>query len=226
MPEFSVWAMFAEASWVVQGVLLLLLLASVASWVVIFGKSALLREQQRQALAFEDKFWRGIDMMQFYDAVRQRRRRSVLEEIFCCGCREYVQLARNRQLSVDAIAHTVVRSMRVALAREAEHLEVHLPLLATIGSTSPYVGLFGTVWGIINAFHSLDPAGGAAMLVLIAPGISEALVATAVGLFAAIPAVIAYNRYTDRVDKLLTRYGNFIDEFTTLLQRQALTETE
>ena len=148
----------------------------------------------------------------------------MLEEIFCCGCREYVQLARNRQLSADAIAHTVVRSMRVALAREAEHLEVHLPLLATIGSTSPYVGLFGTVWGIINAFHSLDPAGGAAMLVLIAPGISEALVATAVGLFAAIPAVIAYNRYTDRVDKLLTRYGNFIDEFTTMAQRQALSQ--
>ncbi len=222
MPEFSVWEMLTQASLVVQAVMLVLLLASFVSWVIIFNKSRVLRQQHRDAVEFEDMFWQGIELMKFYDQMRQRRSRPPLGDVFCAGFREYAQLARSKRLSPDTVSHTAVRGMRVALAREAERLEVHLPTLATIGSTSPYIGLFGTVWGIINAFHSLDPTQGASMLTMIAPGISEALVATALGLFAAIPAVIAYNRFTDRVDKLLTRYGNFIEEFTALLQREAL----
>lgn len=222
MVEFSILEMLGQASVAVQGVMLILVVASFVSWVIIFNKSQILRRQHAEAVKFEDKFWQGIELVQFYDQMRQRQSRPPLGDVFCAGFREYVQLARNKQLSPDTISHTAVRSMRVVLTREAEHLEMHLPVLATIGSTSPYIGLFGTVWGIINAFHALDPTRGASMLTMIAPGISEALVATALGLFAAIPAVIAYNRFTDRVDKLLTRYSNFIEEFTTLLQREAL----
>lgn len=222
MTEFSILEMLGQASVPVQGVMLILVFASFASWIIIFNKSQILRRHHMEATTFEDKFWKGIELVQFYEQMRQRPTRPALGDVFCAGFREYVQLARNRQLSPDTISHTAVRSMRVVLAREAEHLEVHLPILATIGSTSPYIGLFGTVWGIINAFHSLDPTRGASMLTMIAPGISEALVATALGLFAAIPAIVAYNRFTDRVDKLLTRYSNFVEEFTTLLQREAL----
>lgn len=226
MVEFSILEMLGQASLLVQGVMLILVLASFVSWVIIFNKSQILRRQHQEAIKFEDKFWQGIELVQFYDQMRQRQSRPPLGDVFCAGFREYVQLVRNKQLSPDTISHTAERSMRVVLTREAEHLEVHLPVLATIGSTSPYIGLFGTVWGIINAFHSLDPTRGASMLTMIAPGISEALVATALGLFAAIPAVIAYNRFTDRVDKLLTQYSNFIEEFTTLLQREALANQE
>ena len=226
MVEFSFWGMLTQASVVVQGVMLILALASFASWIIIFNKSQILRRQYQEAVQFEEKFWQGIELVQFYDQMRQRRSRPPLGDMFCAGFREYVQLARNQQLSPETISHTAERSMKVVLAREADHLEVHLPVLATIGSTSPYIGLFGTVWGIINAFHSLDPTRGASMLTMIAPGISEALVATALGLFAAIPAVIAYNRFTDQVDKLLTRYSNFVEEFTTLLQREALTNRD
>ena len=226
MVEFSFWGMLTQASVVVQGVMLILALASFASWIIIFNKSQILRRQHQEAVQFEEKFWQGIELVQFYDQMRQRRSRPTLGDVFCAGFREYVQLARNQQLSPETISHTAERSMKVVLTREADHLEVHLPVLATIGSTSPYIGLFGTVWGIINAFHSLDPTRGASMLTMIAPGISEALVATALGLFAAIPAVIAYNRFTDQVDKLLTRYSNFIEEFTTLLQREALTNQD
>ena len=226
MPEFSFWSMLSQASVVVQGVMLILTLASFASWVIIFNKAKILRQQHQEAVRFEDKFWQGIELVKFYDQMRQRKLRPVLGDVFCAGFREYLQLARSRQLSSETISHTAERSMKVVLTREAERLEIHLPVLATIGSTSPYVGLFGTVWGIINAFHSLDPTRGASMLTMIAPGISEALVATALGLFAAIPAVVAYNRFTDRVDKLVMRYSNFIEEFTTLLQREALAHQE
>ena len=222
MAEFSFWGMLAQASFLVQGVILILAMASFVSWAIIFSKERVLRQHHQAAVEFEEKFWEGIELLQFYDQMRQRQSRPPLGDVFCAGFREYVQLARNKKLSPDTISHTAERSMKVVLTREAEHLEMYLPVLATIGSTSPYIGLFGTVWGIINAFHSLDPTGGASMLVMIAPGISEALVATALGLFAAIPAVIAYNRFTERVDKLLTRYSNFIEEFTTLLQREAL----
>ena len=230
MPEFSPIAMFAQASWVVQGVLLLLILLSVMSWVVIFNKSSMLRAQDRELRAFEQEFWSGAqELYSFHNKVMQIKRRTAIQEIFHEGCLEYYQLvskqgASNQPTSAEAIGYTVVRRMNVTLAREAEALELHLPMLATIGSTSPYIGLFGTVWGIINAFHSLDPSQGAAMLVQIAPGISEALVATAIGLFAAIPAMIAYNRYTERVDKLLAAYRNFVEELTGILQRDALTK--
>ena len=222
MHEFTLWGMLTQASTVVQAVMLVLLLASIVSWAIILNKSRVLNVHQKDARKFEDRFWQGVDLSQLYGQLRQRKSHSALEEVFCLGFREYVQLTRNRQVSLDSINHTAVRSMRVALSRNVEHLETHLPTLATIGSTSPYIGLFGTVWGIINAFHSLDPTQGASMLISIAPGISEALVATALGLFAAIPAVIAYNRFTDRVDKLQVQYSNFIEEFTALLQRESL----
>ena len=226
MTDFSLWGMLTQASLVVMLVMLGLLLVSVVSWAIIFNKSSLLRRERAQAMKFEDEFWSGVELVQYYNRVRQYKKHSALQEIFCKGAREYVQLARNRQVSSDTISHTAERTMKVALAREADHLEMHLPFLATVGSTSPYVGLFGTVWGIINAFHSLDPGQGSAMLTLIAPGISEALVATAMGLFTAIPAVIAYNRFSEQADKLLALYSNFIEEFTTLLQREAMQHEE
>lgn len=229
MTEFSPLAMFAQASWIVQLVLFTLVLMSVVSWVVIHSKSSMLRTQNRDLHKFERTFWEeGQELHALYNKVAMNRRRTAIEAIFYEGFLEYHQLVRKQQAggqpttSAEAIGYTVVRRMNVTLAREAEALELHLPMLATIGSTSPYIGLFGTVWGIIHAFHSLDPTQGATMLAQIAPGISEALVATAIGLFAAIPAMIAYNRFTDRADKLLTAYRNFIEELTGLLQRDAL----
>ncbi len=226
MHEFTPWNMFVDASVLVQGVILILLLASIVSWVIILTKARILKAHRKEARKFEDRFWKGVDLSQLYGQLRQRKQQTALESVFCLGFREYVQLARNRQVTMESINHTAVRSMKVALARNAEYLETHLPTLATIGATSPYVGLLGTVWGIINAFHSLDPTQGASMLISIAPGISEALGATALGLFAAIPAVIAYNRFADQVDKLLTQYSNFIEEFTALLQRESLQNNE
>lgn len=229
MVEFSPLAMFAQASWIVQLVLLALILMSVVSWVVIYNKSSMLRTQNRDLHTFEHTFWDGgQELHAFFNKVATKRRRSAIEEIFHEGFLEYHNLVRKQQAgghatAAEDIGYTAVRRMNVTLAREAEALELHLPMLATIGSTAPYIGLFGTVWGIIHAFHSLDPTQGATMLAQIAPGISEALVATAIGLFAAIPAMIAYNRFTDRTDKLLTAYRNFIEEFTGLLQRDALT---
>lgn len=218
MTKLSYLDLLLNASLVVQLVLLLLLLASVASWAVIFDRGRVLRQARLGAEAFERRFWSGGDLGQLYRDLGKQEKG--MPGIFRAGFKEY---ARLRKLA-DGSDHMAIligaeRAMRVAMSRELDRLETSLPFLATVGSISPYVGLFGTVWGIINAFHSLGEVEQAT-LALVAPGISEALVATAIGLFAAIPAVIAYNRYANQVQRLNNRYEEFMEEFSTLLQRQ------
>lgn len=216
--EISITGLIAEASLVVQFVMLLLLLASIASWAVIFQKRGLLRKTRREANKFEDEFWSGGTLAEIYKKVTERSEQSHgLEGLFRAG---YEELRRQREHGRgpdDQIA-AVQRAMRVQLRREVDRLEAGLPLLATIGSTSPYVGLFGTVWGIMTSFIAL---GGekTATLATVAPGIAEALVATAMGLFAAIPAVIGYNAFTSSVDRLESHFVTFMEEFTGILER-------
>lgn len=218
----SILVLVRDASVVVQLVLLLLLLASLVSWTMIFRKRAQLRAAQVAAEAFEARFWAGANLAQMYQELNQRGRTAMgMESIFLGGFREYSRLNQQPGVESGMLVEGVHRAMRVALSRELDALELNLPFLATVGSTSPYVGLFGTVWGIMNSFRSL---GGMqqATIAHVAPGIAEALVATAMGLLAAIPAVIAYNRYSSAVERLATRYENFMEEFASILQRQAL----
>jgi len=217
--DLSIVSLVLHASLVVQLVMLLLLLASVLSWAIIFIKWRVLRDASRAADDFEDRFWSGADLARLYERIRAEGDPRGMEHIFAAGFRTWLRMLKQGGASPLEITEAVQRSMKVALSREVDALETHLSFLATVGSTSPYVGLFGTVWGIMNSFRSLG-AVKQATLSAVAPGIAEALVATAMGLFAAIPAVIAYNRYAERVDRLVNRYDNFLEEFLTLLQRQ------
>ncbi|KAA6185974.1 protein TolQ [Thiohalocapsa marina] len=218
--EMSLFDLVSQASFVVQLVLLVLVLASVVSWAAIFDRSRVLRRARRAADAFEAEFWSGGDLSALYRELGQQEKAlGGLAAIFRNGFKEYVRLRKIEPDDTMAVIQGAERSMRVALSREMDRLESNLPFLATVGSTSPYVGLFGTVWGIMHAFHALGNVQQAT-LALVAPGISEALVATAVGLFAAIPAVVAYNRYSSQVERLNNRYEEFMEEFSTLLQRQ------
>ncbi len=222
--ELSYLDLLLHASLVVQVVLLVLILASVLSWAVIFDRGRVLRQARRGADAFERRFWSGGDLSVLYrDLGQEARGGQGLSGIFRAGFKEYVRLRKIAEGDHMAVLLGAERSMRVALSRELDRLETSLPFLATVGSVSPYVGLFGTVWGIIHAFHALGNIEQAT-LALVAPGISEALVATAIGLFAAIPAVIAYNRYANQVERLNNRYEEFMEEFSTLLQRQGRVE--
>ncbi len=216
----SLFDLIANAGFLVQAVMFLLLAASVASWTLIFWKSRQLRRAESRAAGFEQRFWSGIDLAELYRQLVKQGEAEGLESVFLAGYREFIRLFK--QAAPPAlIAENAERAMGVAIGRELEALDSQLPLLATVGSTSPYVGLFGTVWGIMNAFRALGHVQQAT-LALVAPGIAEALIATAMGLFAAIPAVIAYNRYTTRIDRLGRRYERFADEFVCLLQRKAL----
>ena len=218
--ELSLLDLVLNASIVVQLVLVSLVLASVTSWTMIFDRSRVLKRARRAADDFEQRFWSGGDLSALYrDLDQDKRGINGLAAIFRSGFKEYVRLRKGDSWDPMAVLQGTERSMRVALSREMDRLEVNLPFLATVGSTSPYVGLFGTVWGIMHAFHALGNVKQAT-LALVAPGISEALVATAIGLFAAIPAVIAYNRYSNQVERLNNRYEEFMEEFSTLLQRQ------
>ena len=219
--DLSIYELFVHASLVVQFVMGILLIASLVSWTMIVSKWKIIKQARADADEFEDRFWSGSDLVKLYENLRNKQDLSGMEHIFTAGFKEYVRLHKQQTLSGGSIADTAFRSMRVALSREVEGLENYLSFLATVGSTSPYIGLFGTVWGIMNAFISLSGVQQAT-LSLVAPGIAEALIATAMGLFAAIPAVIAYNRYSDDVDRIMTRYDNFMEEFTALLQRQAV----
>ena len=222
----SILELIANASPLVQAVMAILLLASLASWVLIFQRWFGLNRVQSEIDDFEDEFWSGIDLAELNAELAEREDELTgIETVFAAGFSEYQRLSDAGTTDPDAVMQFVQRAMRVALTHEEERLGRHLPFLATVGSTSVYVGLFGTVWGIMNAFRNVATMTQAT-LAAVAPGISEALIATAMGLFAAIPAVIAYNRFTDRVDKLLTQYSNFIEEFTTLLQREALANQE
>ncbi len=219
--ELQIWELIHGASLLVQGVMALLLAASVASWVIIFRKRQMLSRAESRAKKFEEKFWSGADLNQLYDAVAGGREpREGLEVVFEAGFREFKRQREERRLDPDAITNGAQRAMRVTLTREMDRLEHRLSFLATVGSVSPYVGLFGTVWGIMNSFRGL--AGSQqATIAMVAPGISEALIATAMGLFAAIPAVVAYNRFSNQVERLEIRYDNFKEEFTAILNRQA-----
>lgn len=221
--DLSIWSLFANASPVVKAVMLLLIGASIISWTHIFKKSLLLRAARSDANEFEGRFWSGIDLVDLFKQVNKHREEERgLASIFEAGFGEFARLRKQGGIGPMDMVEGAQRAMRVAVSREMDRLEAHLSFLATVGSTSPYIGLFGTVWGIMNSFRAL---GGAqqATLSMVAPGIAEALVATAIGLFAAIPAVIAYNRFANEVDRLANRYDTFKEEFTTLLQRQAHT---
>lgn len=211
-----------NASPLVQLVMAILILASVISWSMIFDRAKELKKARKAADEFEKRFWSGGDLNELFRSVEQNvDNLSGMDSIFHAGFREFARL-RQQSSDIDpmAVVEGARRSMHVALSREMDSLEVHLSFLATVGSTSPYVGLFGTVWGIMNSFRALGNVKQAT-LSLVAPGIAEALIATAMGLFAAIPAVVAYNRYANDVERLNNRYQDFLDEFTTLLQRQA-----
>ena len=216
----SIYELIANASLLVQGVMALLVLASVVSWMMILQRWSLLRRAKQEIDSFEDHFWSGIDLRGLYQDLSQEEQLNGIEEIFVAGFREYTRLSEQPGVDAEAIMQGTQRAMRVMLMREEARLETHLPFLATVGSTSPYIGLFGTVWGIMNSFRSLANMTQAT-LASVAPGISEALIATAMGLFAAIPAVIGYNRFSANVDVLMKRYEGFCDEVTAILHRAA-----
>jgi biopolymer transport protein TolQ len=219
--DLSFLQLVLNASPLVQLVMATLVLASILSWTMIFDRSRVLKRAQRRADDFEDRFWSGGDLAELYRRVeRDKDDATGLAAIFHAGFREFARLRESPGIDAAAIVEGARRAMRVALSREMDYLETHLNFLATVGSTSPYVGLFGTVWGIMNAFHALGNVKQAT-LNLVAPGIAEALIATAMGLFAAIPAVVAYNRYSNDVVRLENRYDDFVEEFSNILQRQA-----
>ena len=243
----ALFTLIKNASWVVQAVMAMLLLASLISWYFIFGKFFAFRAASAAADRFERRFWSGGNLSQMYAELARDDATNacitnpldamvwVLQQtsgvptnkivgmagVFVEGFREYKRLFQAGKAKPAEILEGVQRAMRVALTREIDDLETHLPFLATVGSTSPYVGLFGTVWGIMNSFRALG-ALQQATIAHVAPGIAEALIATAMGLLAAIPAVIAYNRYSSKVERLVTRYEIFMEEFASIVQRQAL----
>jgi len=221
LPDQSLIALVLNASIIVQLVMLILLAASVVSWTMIFTKRATINRAQRSADKFEDDFWSGRDLVSIYNRVNEAHHDPTgMERIFHAGFKEFARLRNQDNVQPAAILDGTQRAMRVALRREVDELELHLPFLATVGSTSPYIGLFGTVWGIMNSFRALGNVTQAT-IAMVAPGIAEALIATAMGLFAAIPAVIAYNRYVTDVERLHNRYDTFVEEFSSILERQA-----
>ncbi|NUS39513.1 MAG: protein TolQ [Lysobacter sp.] len=210
-----------HASLPVQLVMLLLLFASIASWVIILRKKRVLDRATREADTFEERFWSGADMAKLYSGATERKRDvGGMEAIFEGGFREFNRVRQRRGVDPRAQLEGAQRAMRATASRELDGLEHNLEFLANVGSISPYVGLFGTVWGIMVSFQGLADVKEAT-IATVAPGISEALVATAMGLFAAIPAVWAYNRFATRVERLATRYDAFSEEFASILQRQA-----
>ena len=218
--DLSIINLIMDASLLVKLVMLVLVLASLWSWTIIFSKRFAMRKARRAADSFEDRFWSAKDLSTLYSRITGRGHEpSGMERIFEAGFREFARLRKREGIDPRAVLEGAQRSMRVALNREIEELEHSLSFLATVGSVSPYIGLFGTVWGIMNSFQALGNMHQAT-LGMVAPGISEALVATAMGLFAAIPAVIAYNRYSSDLDRLFSRYDIFLEEFSSILQRQ------
>jgi biopolymer transport protein TolQ len=218
--QLSILKLIAQASVPVQFVIGILLLASLTSWAIIFGKSRVIGRARREADRFESRFWSGDDLAQLYRAIESAGGATGMAGIFEFGFREFARMRQQGAATADLLLEGSRRAMRVAQLKEIDRLEHNLATLATVGSTSPYVGLFGTVWGIMSAFSSLGNVQQAT-LAMVAPGISEALVATAVGLFAAIPAVVAYNRFIDQVTRLEMRFDAFTEEFSTILQRHA-----
>lgn len=226
--DLSIIALISEASLLVQLVMALLVLVSIMSWTYIFHKMFIIRRARQQTEEFERTFWSGANINLLYDDALTNRRRNVsetgaLERIFEAGMSEYLKIKASfvgREMDGAAMLDGSRRAMRAAYQREMDALESHLAFLASVGSVSPYVGLFGTVWGIMNSFRGLANVEQAT-LAAVAPGIAEALIATAIGLFAAIPAVVAYNRYSHDIDRLSIRFESFVEEFSNILHRQA-----
>jgi len=217
--QLSILDLILNASLVVQIVMAILVLASFASWIMIFQRGFSLASIKRESLNFEDEFWSGTDLRNIYQEIESREEEPIgMEHIFSAGFKEFSRLQKQDSADPDRIMQNVQRAMRVSMSREEERLETHLAFLATVGSTSPYIGLFGTVWGIMNSFRGLATVQQASLSV-VAPGISEALIATAMGLFAAIPAVIAYNRFSAQVEIIVNRLEAFTDEFSGILYR-------
>jgi len=190
---------------------------------MIFQRQQALSLAKQQLNNFEDKFWSGADLSKLYSEVSSKNQIQGVESLFVAGFKEFARLRKSHIDNPQTIVDGTHRAMRVALSREVDSLEIHLPFMATVGSISPYIGLFGTVWGIMNSFIGLGSVQQAT-LSMVAPGIAEALIATAMGLFAAIPAVIAFNRFSHKVEKLENSYGNFMEEFASILQRQTAIE--
>lgn len=219
--DMSIWGLFVDASFIVQSIMVLLLVISIISWAVIFQRAKLIKAAKININRFEEKFWSGIDLSKLFSELNMRRNGSEgLERVFQSGYKEFARLRQQPATSPEAVMDGAQRSMRVSQSREIEALETNLSFLATVGSTSPYIGLFGTVWGIMNSFISLGSVKQAT-LAMVAPGIAEALIATAMGLFAAIPAVIAYNRFANNLERIENLYENFVEEFTGILHRKA-----
>ena len=221
--NLSILSLILNASVLVQMVMGILLIASVVSWVMIVQRSLFLGAAQRGFREFEDTFWSGIDLNNLYHDLTAQAKEDGggdgIENVFRAGFREFNRLAQTDKADPDAVMEGTDRAMRVALSRADEKLSTNLPFLASVASVSPYIGLFGTVWGIMNSFRGLAMVQQAT-LATVAPGISEALIATAMGLFAAIPAVIAYNRYAAQVEVINGNYETFADEFSSILHRQ------
>ena len=224
--QASFFELVLNASAIVQFVMLLLLAASVASWAIILRKRTMIGDAIKCSDEFEASFWSGGDLTGIYrEVTAQAESATAMAGIFEAGFREFRRLTQQTGMEADRVLEGAQRAMRVAQLRETDRLEESLATLATIGSTSPYVGLFGTVWGIMNSFRGLGNVQSAT-LAMVAPGISEALIATAMGLFAAIPAVIAYNRYADKVGRLEVRYDTFAEELSTIMQRYVHTKKD
>lgn len=218
--ELNFLGLFLKASIVVQVIILILLAFSIISWAIIIQRSRILTRALKESVAFEDRFWSGEDLNKLYEGLSNRRDGlSGSEQIFFVGFKEFSRLKQANPDAPESIIQGSTRAMNLAMNREVEDLETKVPFLATVASISPYIGLFGTVWGIMHAFMALSGVKQAT-LQMVAPGIAEALIATAIGLFAAIPAVMAYNRLSLKINKLEQNYSNFIDEFTSILHRQ------
>ena len=223
--DMSLFSLISGASLPVQAVLVILLITSLFSWWYIFIKVATIKRAETESENFENSFWSGGDLNKLYEGVTAGRRKPQgMASIFEAGFKEFIrhkqQPSMETKMDISDVMEGSRRAMRAAYNRELDDLDAHLPFLATVGSVSPYIGLFGTVWGIMNAFRGLSNVAQAT-LSQVAPGIAEALVATAIGLFAAIPAVIAYNRFASSVDRLSVRYESFMEEFTNILQRKS-----
>jgi len=218
--DLSILKLILEATIIVQAVMLMLVLASVYSWSIIFKKRSVLARAKDDLARFERDFWSGGDLSNLYKSIEARGNPVGIDSIFRTGFREFARLRQQGESAVELLLEGARRAMKAQQIKEIEYLEKNLSTLATVGSTSPYVGLFGTVWGIMHAFVGLGSAQQAT-LATVAPGIAEALVATAIGLFAAIPAVVGYNRFADQVWRIEARYDAFMEEFSTILQRHA-----
>jgi biopolymer transport protein TolQ len=218
--DLSIFHLVTNASFVVQFVMFILLATSVISWTFIFSKRKEFNQAFEVTEEFEQEFWSGKDLSELYKKLSENGFEAEgIEKIFLAGYKEFSKMRQKENVPAAVQVESAQRVMNIEMTRELDRLDETLPFLATVGSTSPYVGLFGTVWGIMNSFRALGDVKQAT-LAYVAPGIAEALIATAIGLFAAIPAVVAYNRFSTRLDKLASRYELFVDEFVVLLQRQ------